>query len=241
LFAISGLIGAFISLSSKKTQPHRQALTSMAMGYIIYIIVFHYLANLDMTSFLLGVQMRFWMQPNMIVYIWAGIALASLRSRLRYVVDAIAIIALAMQLSQGFRTRDFSEESSIKAYGESILESLPPNALVLLNGDLNNNAVKYLVGCERQRLDLRVISLQLMSWDWFVSTQARHYPKVIFPGEVYHPYKKNGFSIAQFLDANYGQFPLYLCGSWKDGDDSHQYLYEVNLIFASIYWIFSSI
>ena len=97
---------------------------------------------------------------------------------------------------------------------------MPRNAIVLINGDINNNAVKYVHQCERQREDVSVLSLQLMSWEWFVPVQGRNYPRVTFPAARYHPHMPNGFSIAAFLDANYASAPIFLCGPWKDGDES---------------------
>lgn len=59
------------------------------------------------------------------------------------------------------------------------------------------------------RPDLRLLSLQLMSWEWFVEMQAHHYKGVKFPGHVYHPRKPQGFSIKTVLYP-----PLFLLPSF---------------------------
>lgn len=41
--------------------------------------------------------------------------------------------------------------------GELILASFPKNSLVLLNGDINNNMIKYPQQCEGVRPDLRLL------------------------------------------------------------------------------------
>ena len=44
--------------------------------YSFYMFVFHYLANLPLhEALLMGVQARFWQQPNIIVFIWIGVGL----------------------------------------------------------------------------------------------------------------------------------------------------------------------
>ena len=41
-------------------------------GYVLYVVVFHKLANLDLRPLFLGVQARFWQQANMFVFVWAA-------------------------------------------------------------------------------------------------------------------------------------------------------------------------
>ena len=111
---------------------------------------------------------------------------------------------------------------------EKVMRHMPEGSLVLLNGDLNNNLFKYAHQCDRTRPDLQFLSLQLMSWDWFVPMQAHHYPNITFPGSRYHPYAQGGFSIRTFLDRNQKRFKdrIFLCGPWKDGDESYKGVYH---------------
>ncbi len=79
-----------------------------------------------------------------------------------------------------------------------------------------SNAVKYLHQCEGLRKnDVSVLSLQLMSWAWFVPVQAKNYPNVTFPGHVYHPHIPGAYSIAKFLEANWHKAPIFLCGMYQ--------------------------
>jgi len=48
------------------------------------------------------------------------------------------------------------------------------------------------------------------------------YKNVIFPGQLYHPFKPGGYDIASFILANIRNRPIFLCGGWKTGDHSHQ-------------------
>ena len=68
---------------------------------------------------------------------------------------------------------------SFWANGSRILNSFPKNSIVLLNGDLNNNLIKYPQQCEGLRKDVDLLSLQLMTWDWFVPMQKHNYNNTV--------------------------------------------------------------
>ncbi len=175
---------------------------------------------------------------------------------------------LTVHIAHHFPIHNQRANTSTQIYGESILNSLPVpstyqlpdgssvrgrSALVLVNGDINNNLVKYPQQCDGLRLnDVAVMSMQLMTWDWFVPMQAHHYTvaphSVVFPGNRYHPRIPGAFSLRQFLDANTKPTkitvgvdpktgkpkrkkipapPVFICGPFKEGDDSHQVGYEI--------------
>eukprot|EP01132_Coremiostelium_polycephalum_P003199 gene3199-4006_t len=116
---------------------------------------------------------------------------------------------------------DQSENYSFHDFGHYILKSLPRNTIFLVGGDLVTNVPQYLHLCEDIRPDVDIISLEIMSWDWFTITQGPLYNRVNFPGNVYHPYKEGGFSLKQFLDANQHR-PIFIGGDFKHGDNSFQ-------------------
>lgn len=216
--------------------------------YLVYILVFHKLANLDLRPLYLGVQARFWQQPNLIVFLWAAVGLHAIATTqifaskppaaaqkkshtatsqtpaARQLLLALICVPLALiHLFVHFPYFDQSGNSAFYQVGYSIVQSFPSDSLVLLNGDLNHNIIKYAHSCEDVRPDLRLISLQLMTWEWFVPMHAHNYKNVTFPGNRYHPNMKGGFGIKQFLDANWKTFQgkLFLCGNWKDYDFSN--------------------
>jgi hypothetical protein len=201
------------------------------LSYTLYLLVFHYLANLDLRPLFLGVQARFWQQLNLYLAIWAAIGLASAVQFLHKAVKAININALlaisvisisASQIILNYNSCNHSSNDSFAQQGLSMLYSFPKNSIVLLNGDLNNNMVKYFQSCENIRRDLSLLSLQLMSWDWFVPQQSVNYPQVIFPGNRYHISFPKSFNIKTFLDMNYAKNRnIFLCGPWKEGDHSN--------------------
>ncbi len=216
----------------------------LLLGYLLYVGVFHYLANLNpLEPLYLGVQARFWIQANLYVFFWAGVGLhcvGVLLTRLRstsgfpfvtgkLVTVLSCLVAMAFvsaQLGLHWHQRNHRDSKVFAAFGTSSLRSFPDNAVVFLNGDLNNNLIKYPQQCEGMRRNLTLVSLQLMSWNWFVPMQRHNYPAVTFPKEVYHPFLPEGFSLAQFMAANWKKHSFFLCGPFKDGDQSHVGLYE---------------
>jgi hypothetical protein len=115
-----------------------------------------------------------------------------------------------------------SEFFYVKNYGESILQPLPNNALLLVNGDLVSNIPFYLQICEGVRQDVDIVSISLMTYEWFDTMQKGCYKKgsIVFPGSVYHPFIKGGYSMEAFLNANYGKREIFLAGNWKERDTS---------------------
>lgn len=241
--------GAVALLAGRRGQAARAAAAVTLACYALYVGVFHYLANLDPSRPLfLGVQARFWQQINMYVFAWsaaglagAGAVAASLLRRLRLRLPprgaswlgAAACVALAaVPAVRWFPARDSSDNLAFRAQALRVLASFPRDSVVLLNGDLNNNLAKYPQQCEGVRRDLDLVSLQLMTWDWFVPMQAHHYPRLVFPGSRYHPRVPGGFDMARFLAANGAGQPdaarrFFLCGEWKDGDRSTDGAFEV--------------
>jgi hypothetical protein len=200
------------------------------LGWAFYVIVFHYLSNLDLRPLFLGVQMRFWQQPNLIIFVLCGKGISTainflpLRPIARFTFSlAICLFALLFPLQFRYSSLDHSQDNIFELYAKSVLDHVPKNSLVLLNGDISHNTFKYLQSCEGSRTDVDLVSLQLMSWPWF-SHHRHHYPRVVFPNAHYNPYLQNGFSLKQLLDSNWHR-PIFLCGNFKEGDNSHEVEY----------------
>jgi hypothetical protein len=198
----------------------------MLISYLSYVLVFHYLANLDLRPLYLGVQMRFWQQANLFVFIFAGIGISFItsfipKSSIVQIVRASSwIILFGLSMNANFDHLDHSSNQVVYRFGYALLKAAPPNSIFLLNGDIAHNALKYIHNCEGFRPDLDLFSLQLMSWPWF-SNQRKLFPRVVFPNEHYNPYLSNGFSMYDFLRQN-SHRPIYLCGGYKHGDTTQR-------------------
>ena len=198
-----------------------------------YEIVFHSLSNMPLDNPLLfGVHARFWQQPNFIVFVYFGVALAALfGAALRAIgagseapptkaanaaaidkkaprgvcgaaaqgaVLALACGVVALQGASHWEEMDQHESFYFDGYAKAIVAPLPPNALLLINYDMQWTSVRYLQRCERLRPDVDSINLSMMTFKWFQSHHHLH-PQLTFPGSHIGG---TGFSFAAFLDAN---------------------------------------
>lgn len=191
--------------------------------YLFYMIVFHSLANLPLHEGLLfGVHMRFWQQPNVIIFTWLGVGMGlcmdmgftiirSLWHKLPQITGAadltgrvmICFFLVGAQLGTWFSLCDQSDSWYIHNYATAILDPLPSKATLFVNFDLQWTALRYLQQCERQRPDVTLLHLSMMSYGWFAKKHD-DYPHLRFPGSHISPFgsRGTGFTLADFLDAN---------------------------------------
>eukprot|EP00026_Physarum_polycephalum_P000701 Phypoly_transcript_00702.p1 GENE.Phypoly_transcript_00702~~Phypoly_transcript_00702.p1 ORF type:complete len:724 (+),score=95.06 Phypoly_transcript_00702:2004-4175(+) len=222
------VIGLWASLRGKNRVIFSSVGWLLAICFFLYITVFYYLTNLPIQNPLhLGVLLRFFMQPNAIVCAWMGLGYAYVeslwasRGGSRAVPVLLVLLICTSQISLNFSAMDQHDNYIFYKYGKAVLEPLPKNAILLAGGDLQTNIPYYMQLCEGVRPDVDIVSIETMSWDWYVPRQAPLYPNITFPGKVYHPFKRSGFSMKLFLDANIKR-PMFLAGEWKVGDNSHE-------------------
>lgn len=196
----------------------------IAFAYFFYIIVFHLLANLPVDKPLFfGVQIRFWMQPHIIAFFWIAIGLHALLNFVhnkfsldRTLVYVVLLAIVAAQLTSNFAVQDQSQNRFVELYGRAHLEALPPKSTLIVKGDLITNSIRYLQVCENVRPDVYHLDQSMMTYEWFVKRQRGNFQEITFPGEVYHPYKSNGYSMQTFLNVNLedARGLFFLCGGW---------------------------
>lgn len=173
----------------------------LLVTYTFYMIVFHSLANLPLSEGLTyGVHMRFWQQPNVIVFIWLGVGFdkivevasrvptSSIGHTVRTVVCSAALLALVgVQITTWYSLCDQSAAFYIRDYARALLDPLPPDAILFVNFDLQWTSLRYLQRCEQRRTDVTILNLSMMSFQWFASKHA-HYPMLSFPGTRLVPF-----------------------------------------------------
>lgn len=114
--------------------------------------MFHSLANIPLDSVLgRAVLIRFSMQPNTILAIWLGLGLVSLTHnrvwrrvqgyQLQWVIGCLLV---GHQLRGNWLDATEQPKDIIRVYGESILSSMSPNAVLLSYTDINWNSIRYL-------------------------------------------------------------------------------------------------
>ena len=217
----------FIRVSKKKLQKFEQKHWNtsgvgrcIVLSLLFYLIGFHSLANLPLQDKLLyGIHQRFWMHPNVLSFTVGGVGLFHfcnsfayfliqrndhIRSYFAVIIPPIQMALVISILCKSFEQNDQSNNLVFHNYAKSILESVPPNSLLLINYDQQWTSIRYFQECENMRSDVTSIHLSMMSYKWW---RSKHhlYPKINFPAHRYGR-DDNCFSFSEFVDANYENF-----------------------------------
>ena len=218
----------------------RSARKLLALSLVIYLIAFHSLSNLPLKNRLLfGVHQRFWMQPNILSFVMAGVGLTWAIQRVTPIWQkknqafayGTMLAIILWSLNRGFYASNQSENFFLKNYAMGILDALPPNSLLLINYDQQWTSIRYLQECEHIRDDVTIINLSMMTYQWW-ETKHKLYPHVEFPGSHYTKansvqWNNGGFTFLEFMDSNYQSFDggIYIGGN-VNFDYSHREYYE---------------
>lgn len=202
-----------------------------------YFMVFHSLSNLPLSNPLLyGVHQRFWMHPNILCFILVGVgcnaAARSLPLPRTTVARIMPIMMFAIPLMTytcNYEVSDQSENQVFRGYASSILETLPPKSLLLINYDMTFTSVRYMQECEGFRDDIETINLSMMTFPWFQEKQQLH-QGIKFPGSHYTKantvaWLNGGFTFAEFIDAN-PDFNIFIAGRLSHDDPAYIDRYE---------------
>eukprot|EP00985_Skeletonema_marinoi_P022899 scaffold14867_cov194-Skeletonema_marinoi.AAC.1 len=202
---------------------------------IFYLASFHSLSNLPLSNPLLfGVHQRFWMHPNILCFILVGVGFDTAARAMPATAAArlMPIIMVAIPLvtcTLNFEASDQSENQVFRGYASSILETLPPQSLLLINYDMTFTSVRYMQECEGLRDDVQTINLSMMTYPWFKEKQHLH-QGLQFPGSHYTKgntvaWLNGGFTFAEFLDAN-PDHNIYIAGRLSHEDPAYVEQYE---------------
>lgn len=194
----------------------------------LYVLAFHALANAPIANPLFrAVTARFWQQADVATFLLLGVGAARAARRMpRPLAVAAGAALVATQLALGWTQQD-PHDDTIACYGRTLLDPLPPDAVLLTRGDLVTNVVRYLQVGEGVRPDVVVLDQELLTKPWYVARAAHEHPALGFPGTVYDPARSDGFSMRDFLDANASSRPIAVYPEWKDGDGSVAGAYEL--------------
>lgn len=195
-------------------------------AWALYLVVLHSLATFPLDQPLFhGVVARFWQAPNLLVCLWIGWGVASLRvpeKALGSVAIALAIGQVALNASASNHRSD----TMVHDYGNSILQNVPPNSLVLLRGDVITNTTRYLHDVEHVRPDVRLLDQEMLTFRWMTPQVKRQMPDVVLPGTHYDMTMPGSYSLRALIDANIGGRPVVICGGAKTGDSSLSGVYR---------------
>ncbi len=199
---------------------HRRSFTGVSVVcFVLYLVVFHALANLPVDQPLfLEVTSRFWQQPHLVAFVWLGFGAAHGFARWPRHAPFLALAAVALQLGLHYAHQDQSDNDYVGGYGRTILAPLPERALLLTRGDVITNSVRYAQIGEGLRRDVVILDQEMLTKPWYVAGEAARHDDVVFPGTLYHPGVAGGFGMGQFLAANSPRRPLYVYPEFKPGD-----------------------
>ena len=141
-------LAALISL--RRSGPARWLTTLWVVALLFYVVVFSMLANARLEDPLhIMVQERFWQQALVVLSALMGVGLAELGRwlspwRASWVRWAPAIaLPVALIVTEASAVRAY-QQHFVQDYGAAILQSLPPNAILIISSDEAVNSVRYL-------------------------------------------------------------------------------------------------
>ena len=195
---------------------------------VSYLVVFHALCNIPLGSAMhLGVLKRFWMQPQVVTCLFVGPGLRWVLRGLAYfglwdhrLVGTVVVGLMAWQVGAHYTALDRSRSAYIDLYGRAFLVGMPANSTLLVQGDINVHAIRYLQACEGLRPDILFLDQVLMGFRWFPRQTRRHLLRagVVLPDKARHGHD---YSWQEFLQATVkaGGRPFFECGGWNTLED----------------------
>lgn len=224
-----GLLLAVLGFFHGLRQPRLSGLVGAILAaFLFYLITFESLANLAWSnSVFASAHLRFWQQALIPVFFAIGVGVAELSDRAHgqvlasRAIPALVALAVLLQLGLNYREQDHHADRVIDQFARAVLTTLPPNALVVLSGDLEINAVRYLQVCEGLRPDVTVVVRTLLQTRWGSALLRRQLPNVKIPAGLFSPIAgvSGSYGLLEFLDANAGSFKLFM-STTPDGEDS---------------------
>lgn len=178
------------------------------IALLFYLVVFCSLANLRLDEPLhVFMQERFWQQGIVVVSALAGVGLAEATRWLgqwgawvRWPMAVALPLALVVLNAPAVAAHS---NPIIRDYSVAVLDSLPPDAILVVSSDEAVNGVRYLQEVEGRRRDVRVLPVGILTFPWFRAVAARHMPGVALPAAP--------FTFRALLDANIDRAPIFVC------------------------------
>ncbi|XP_060549527.1 protein O-mannosyl-transferase TMEM260 isoform X4 [Pantherophis guttatus] len=229
-FAIAACVCCAVRPKTEKSQLI-WLFTSMLLMYSFF---FAWRANLDISKPLFkGVVERFWMQSNAVIVVLAGFGFSLLfflgeiflgNSRMIYSLEwLLAAVLVTAQIYSNYSVCDQSNNNVVDQFAMNLLSSMPPDAIILLRGDLPGNSLRYMHHCEGIRPDISLVDQEMMTYHWYLPKLAKHLPGVTFPGNRWNPVEvplPDGtitFNLHHFLKVNKHK-DTFVCIGLHEGD-----------------------
>jgi hypothetical protein len=183
-------------LYGKSTRPDFVGLTLLpAGGYSLFALAYD---SADSYAYLLPFYLLF--------AIWIGLGIQALLAALLQYQPKLAFAAalslgliMSRPLAATATRVDASQDRRAMRYAESVLQTAPPDALVVTRGDLDTFPLWYYHSALGQRSDLVVIVEPLLAYAWYHDHLAQQYPALAVPAP------DTGSGLAELTQANAGR------------------------------------
>ncbi|XP_063678706.1 protein O-mannosyl-transferase TMEM260-like [Bolinopsis microptera] len=216
----------------------------------VYILFFCNQANVDLSAkeFNKGVLERFWMQANIPVSILAGCGMWCLYSfiaerwkveKLHYLLGLVALLVGTHQIRRNLTSCELNNNFIMRDFGRNMLDAVPRNGVLLVQGDMPSIITSYLRYSENYRPDVDVVDQELIGFNWYKSMIGPRFNHYIFPydREVYfkeiqirreekEPFSYNFldvFDVHRMAGVALYVYPLEM----REGDESWTEIYEI--------------
>jgi hypothetical protein len=170
-----------------------------------------------------GIVARFYILPSIPIGILAGLGawwvleraaaarVAPRRPGITVAVAGAALLAAPVAAAAvHYRTADQSGNRVAFHYGEDVLSSLRPNALLIMSGDENATSISYLQHVEHERPDVVALDSELLKLPTYVAQARREHPGVVIPFAAYDGGVTT--SLNDLIRANLAKRPVYYVG-----------------------------
>jgi len=177
-----------------------------------------------------GVIERFYIMPSVPFALLAGFGAMQVTEWLQQLVPvrfkalrlaaSFTVLALLV-VPVGTAAAHFAEVDQSQNYvdwyfGRDLLDTLEPNALLLMRGDVVTMAVEYQQSVEHYRTDVIAMDMEKLKLEAYVQQQRRAHPELVIPFNAYD--EGNNASLREIIDQELPHRPVYLLGTPKEKD-----------------------
>jgi len=174
-----------------------------------------------------GIIARFYILPRIPLAILAGLGawqcllwVSGLVQPARRAALATAVAAVALVLVPAasaiahYDTSNQRDNHVARNYGRDILDSLKPNALLLMRSDENFTAVNYAQYVDGRRPDVVALDTELLKLPAYVVQKRREHPELEIPFASYDGGVHT--KLADLVRANLAKRPVYTVGAMEE-------------------------
>jgi len=142
-------------------------------------------------------------------------------------VAGALLIVLVVSVLTNYRRADQSCNRIARSFGEDVLATVEPHAILLTTGDGVAIPLMYLSIAERKRPDVALIFLPLLPADWYLRQLRERYPDLAVPFDHYDGQRQN---LRALIEANPGR-PVAIIGTAPDKSlDQYYWSYQYGLV-----------